>query len=132
MPGGLDLGEVGVTVKHLAAHLHPVIKKDGLHLSHHRTFRPIVNVAPVLGVLSVAGPLVGDAYAAGEADAPVYYQELSVRAVVDAREVIPAQGVVSLDLNSSLLHAVEQRLLHFKAAYPVEQHMHPHSSARAF
>ena len=79
-------------MKHLAAHLHPVVKKDGLHLSHHRTFRPIVNVTPVVGILSVAGPLVGDAYAAGEADAPVHYQELSVRAVVHPREVIPAQA----------------------------------------
>ena len=46
-----------------------------------------VRVAPVLGILRVAGPLVGDADAAGEADAAVDDQQLAVRAVVQAAEV---------------------------------------------
>ena len=42
-------------------------------------------VAPVLGVVGVAVPFVGDAGAAGEADAAVNDEEFAVGAVVDLR-----------------------------------------------
>ena len=48
-------------------------------------------VAPVLGVLRVAGPVVGNADAAGKSDAAVDHQQLAVRAVIHAPKVVPAQ-----------------------------------------
>ena len=53
-----------------------------------RALHPHVRVAPVVGVLGVAGPLLGDAHAAGHAHPSVGDQQLAVGAVLQ-----PADGV---------------------------------------
>lgn len=61
----------------------------------------IVIVAPFVGVASVAGPFVGDADAADEADAAVDDEELAVGAVVDFEgggDVVPVDFVIADDL----------------------------------
>jgi hypothetical protein len=68
----------------------------------------------VVGVLRVAGPLVGDADAAGEADPAVDDEELPVRAVVEPAEVRPARRVVLLDLDAGRLQLLDQRLVHLR------------------
>ena len=59
-----------------------------------------VRVAPMIGVLRVATPFVGDADAAGEADLAVDDEQLAVRAVVHPLQVGPMGLVVALDLDA--------------------------------
>jgi hypothetical protein len=66
--GWFDRWQVIGTVLHFAAHLGPVVEKCSLHLCHHRPFDAVVRVTPMLGVLGVAAPFVGDADASGEPD----------------------------------------------------------------
>ena len=74
----------------------------------------------MLRVLRVAGPLVGDADAAGEADAAVDDQQLAVRAVVDAVDVVPvgAGGTCSTSTPASL-HLARACRVHL-AALPTQ------------
>ena len=69
-------GKVDPSVQHPAGRLGPVVVEDRLHLRHHRAAHPEMGVAPVVGVLGVATPLVGDADAAGVADPAVDHQDL--------------------------------------------------------
>ena len=90
------------------------------------------DVAPVVGVLGVALPLVGDADAAGEADAPVDHQQLAVGAVVHAAEVVPVQRVVALARSTpASRHRVEQVARPSAAAGPVEHDIDLDAGARA-
>ena len=67
---GSQRREISVALQHLAGGLDPVVHEGRLHLRDRRAFEPIVRIAPVLGGLGVAVPVVGDADAAGEADRP--------------------------------------------------------------
>jgi hypothetical protein len=107
----------------LGVGLQPVVHEGRLHLGDDRPFDAEVVVAPVVLVLGVAQPVVGDAHSAGEADPPVHHEELSVGAVVDAVQVVPAQRMVALDLRSRFLHALEELRVHPLAAEPVEEHV---------
>src|SRR5690606_26670155 len=82
---------------------------------------PEVHVAPVLGVLRLAGPQVGDAHAAGEPDPPVHHQQLAVGAIVHATQVVPVERTVTLDLDPGVFHLVQQRLIHLDTADPVDR-----------
>ncbi len=91
-----------------------------------------VHVAPVLRILRLPFPLVGNADATREGYLPVHNQQLAVRAVVHACEVVPVQRAVAVHLDARLLHQVEQILFHFQAADPVQQHVHAHAGPGAF
>ena len=116
--------EVDAAVQHPAGRLGPVVVEHRLHLRHHRAAHPEMGVAPVLGVLGVAAPLVGDADAAGVAHPAVDHQDLAVRPVVEPRQVRPVRLVIALDLDAGALHPLERGLVEPGAADPVEQHVH--------
>ena len=114
-------------VQHIAGGLDPVVVEGGLKLRHHRAFDLEMHVAPMVGVLCVAGPLLGHADAAGEGRVPIDHQQLAVGAVVHAAEVVPVQRAVALHLRAGVLHGLDQVLVHLDAADPVEQHGHLHA-----
>ena len=61
------------------------------------------------GILRVAGPLVGDAHPAGEADPAVHHQQLAVGAVVDPRQGVPVERVETVpDLHPGVAHLLQQ------------------------
>ena len=91
-----------------------------------------MRVAPVFGVLRIAVPGIGDAHAAGEADAAVDHQQLAVRAVVHAREVVPAQRMVEANLDAGGFHLLHQFVIELLATRPVDQNLHRYAGARAF
>ena len=127
----LQRREVALAIQHLAGGLDPVVVEGGLKLRHHRAFDLEMHVAPMVGVLCVAGPLLGHAHTAGEGDAPVHHQQLAVGAVVHAAQVVPVQGAVALHLRAGVLHQVDEFGFHLQAAHPVEQHRHLHASLGA-
>ena len=127
----LDRREVVEPGQQLAAALHPVVHEGELHLRDHRPLHAHHRLAPVVLLVGVAEPLVRDADAAGEADRAVDDEELAVRAVVEAREGVPAQRVVPLHVDAVALHEVDQRVRHRRGADGVEDHFHRHAGAGA-
>ena len=112
--------EIAGAVEHFAGHLHPVVVERGLHLRDDGTLDAEMHVSPVVGILRVAHPLVGDADAAGECDPAVDHQQLAMGAIVEAVQVIPLQWTVLLDVDATILHFLQQVVLHLDAAGPVD------------
>ena len=117
---------------HGGASLDPIDHEDGLHLRDDRSRDFEVSVAPVLGILRVAGPLVADADPAGEADRAIDDEQLAMSAVVEPREVIPFRRVISFHLAACLFQLLEQCFVHFVGADPIKQDADFHSGSRAF
>src|SRR5689334_16944822 len=127
---GLDRRIVLGTMQDVARYLEPIVMKRSLHLSGRRTLDAKMRIAPVLGVLRLAIPLVRDTDAAGKTDAAVDDQQLAVRAVVEPRERVPVRPVVAAHFDACGLHFLDVRIVDLPAAYPVEQDMNVHSGPR--
>ncbi|MPM80038.1 hypothetical protein SDC9_127082 [bioreactor metagenome] len=118
--------------KHLPRGLDPVVIERRLRLQHHRAAHAKMDVAPVLLVLRVPAPLIGNANTAGVGHLAVDNQQLAVRAIVDAVHAVPAQRAIAPHLGPGLLHAFDQRILHLQRAHPVKRDMHFHARAGTF
>ncbi len=94
-------------MQHIAGCLDPVVEEGRLHLADYRAFDLEVHVAPMIGILGMAAPLIGDSNTAGEAQVAIDDQHFAMGPVVDPRHRIPAQRVIAHDLDSRLLHAIE-------------------------
>ena len=100
-----------------------------MHLRRHGALDTKVAVTPLLWFARLAAPVVGDAHTPGVADAAIDHQQLAVGAVVGLVPLAPLELVETFHLHAGLLHLVEQSLLHFQAADPVEQHVNVHAGA---
>ena len=107
--------------------LEPVLREAGLQRTDRRTLDPDLQIAPVLVVLRVAGPVIGDPGAAGEADAAVDDERLAMRAVVDAPQVVPANRVVPRDVTAALVQDAQDLVAHRRRAHCVEQNLDTHA-----
>ena len=116
-------------MQHITGRLDPVVQKGGLHLGYHGTLDPKVHVAPVIRVLRMAAPLIGDTNTAGKARVTVDDQNLPMSAIVDPCQGVPAQRVIPLDLDSRLLHAANHCVVDFFAAHPIQHHVDPDAGA---
>ena len=96
----------------LAAALHPVIHERELQLRHRGPFDADHRFAPVILGVCVTEPFVGDSNAAGESNRTVDHHELAMRAVIDSRDRVPAQGVVPLEIDAVAAEEVDERLGH--------------------
>ena len=65
---GLELGQVAGADEDVAGRLEPVLGEGALQAAHDGARDAHVGVAPVVGVLRVARPLLRDADAAGHPD----------------------------------------------------------------
>jgi hypothetical protein len=65
------------------------------------------HVAPVFRILRVAQPVIGNAGAAGESDAPVDDQRLPVRSIVETSDRAPSHRVVPCDLAAAVFQCLE-------------------------
>ena len=81
-------------------------------------------VAPVILVLRVAGPLLGEAVAADVADAAVDDRYLAVVAIVHAPEVGEGERVEANEADAGIEHQLLQLLVHLVAARGVDQQAH--------
>src|SRR5206468_3173696 len=75
-------------------------------------------------------PVIGDARAAEEADLAVYDDQLAVRAVVDARQRVPLDGVIPTDAPAGVEQFLIEALPGGKAADSVEHEIDVHTRAR--
>ena len=117
----LELGQVVFPGDDLAGRLEPVLRERPLQATDHRPLDPDVRVAPVLGVLRVAGPLVRDADAPGEGDAAVGQEELAVGAVVAAPDGVGPGRTEAADTDPGLLHPGDQVGVHLDRPHGVEE-----------
>src|SRR6185369_10769691 len=96
--------EVLLPCRNLARLLDPVLAERALHAIDDRAGDADADVAPVIFVLRVAGPLLGDAEAAEVADASVDDDELAVIAVVQPSEVADAERMELAHLHAGVAH----------------------------
>src|SRR5688572_25409196 len=80
-----------------------------------------MRITPFLGTRRVAIPLVGDADAPLERDGAVHDEQLAMRAIVEAAEIVPTERAISVQPHTSSGHLVDERLVHLDAAGPVER-----------
>jgi hypothetical protein len=104
-----------------AGRLGPVVDEAAEQVAHDRTLDADVAVAPVFGVLAVAGPLLGDADPAGEADAAVDHQDLAVGAVVQLVQAVPLGRPEPGDRGAGLVELVDEAVVHLGGADRVQQ-----------
>jgi hypothetical protein len=76
-----------------------------------------VHISPVMGILGVASPLIGNPHTAGEPDLAVDDKYFSVRAIVELSQAIPVKRVIALDFDSGTAHFCQQSRSHLFAAY---------------
>ena len=75
-------------------------------------------------ILSRPLPGWGNADTAGETHSAVYHQQLAVRAVIEAGQVVPGRFVKLADVHTGVFHLLEQRFVHLAAANPVHQYVY--------
>ena len=121
--GGLRR-EVALPHQHLRGLVDPVLGEHRLHAVDDRPHQADAGVAPVILVLAVAGPLLGDAVAEDVGDAAVEDRQLAVGAVVVEADLAQPRRAVERDLDPRLLHAVEQLALGAVGAQGVEGDPH--------
>src|SRR6185503_15189756 len=88
-------------------------------------------VAPVLAVLRVPRPLLGEAVAEDVTDASVEHGDLAVVAAVHAAEVAGPRRPVLAHLAAGVAHQLQQLAVHLHRARGVEQYAHLDAGAGA-
>ena len=119
----LELGRVAVADQHLAGRLEPVLGERAEQPAHDRAAHAHVGVAPVVGVLGVAGPLLRDPDAAGQPDAAVGDEDLAVRAVGEPPPRVGLRRAEARDADAAVDHPLEHVGLHLHAAHRVDDHV---------
>src|SRR6185436_9697205 len=109
----------------LAGFLQPVVSKTGLERTHRRTLQADLDVAPVIVVLRVPHPMIGDAGPAGKRDSPVDDQRFSMRAMVEAA------GVVPRELTLAFLENLENLVADGRRTDGIEKDLDDHALFRA-
>src|SRR5687768_5196733 len=90
--------------------LEPVVEERRAEPVHGRTAHTEVGVAPLAEIARVALPLVGDPDATREPDLLVDDDDLAMRPVVRVTEPEPTERPEPADLDTALLHAMDEIL----------------------
>jgi hypothetical protein len=114
----LERREVVLVGEHAARRLEPVLRERALQPAHDGPADAHVRVPPVVGVLGVARPLLGDADAPGHADAAVGDDQPPVGAVLQPLDGVglgwpearPLGALDGLEEGGEDLVAVEEEL----------------------
>ena len=115
----------------LARALEPVLREPRLQRRDGGPLDADLDVAPVVRVLRVPAPVVGDAGAAGEGDAAVDDQRLAMGPMVEAGERVPADRVVPGELAAARFERLEDLLADPGGADGVQQDLDPHAGSGA-
>ena len=106
----------------LAGGAGPDVGERRLQAGGHRPRDLEHHVAPVVGILRVAKPLVLDGHAAGESDLPVDDDGAAVIAAMEARPTPELRRPERRDAAAGLLEIVEALVGRADRRQPVEQH----------
>src|SRR6185503_2162768 len=91
-----------------------------------------LRVAPVILVLRVTEPMIGDAGAAGESDFTIDDQNLAVGSIVHFFEVVPLERIEAPDVATSGLEALQILRLHAAGPNRVDNQVHMHTPPSHF
>ena len=106
----------------LAGGLDPVLGEDPLQRPHRRALDPRMGVAPVVGAVGVAGPLVRDSHPAGKANPAVDDQHPAVAAVRHPAQQVRLRRAEADDVGAALAQLADQTGSHLRGADGIEQH----------
>src|SRR5437867_6437890 len=104
--------EVAFARRNLARLFDPVFAERTLQPIHCRADDAKTGVAPVVQVLRMSGPLVGESKAADVSDAAIDDHDLAVIAIVQTPQVAEAEGMEHAHLRTRLPQEALQALLH--------------------
>jgi len=105
------------------AGLAPVLQEGTDEVANRGAVDAQVGLPPVLGVLGVARPHVGDPHAAHEPDSAVHHQDAPMHAVVELPHGVPAQGPEDGDMHARTLQAFQVFAVQLGRAVAVEDHV---------
>lgn len=100
----------------------PVFHEHGLQRLHGRPFDAHCRVAPVIFVLAIAQPLIGNAMSERVPDGAVEDQQFAVSAVIEAPQVQPAGAAVARQLHAVVGQALELFAVRARGAHGIDQH----------
>src|SRR5665213_4602214 len=101
-------GEVVFAVQHISRRFDPVVQKGGLKLSDDGTGNLKMDVPPMIRILGVTEPFVGNAYPAGKSENPINHEDLAMGAVVKLAQSKPVHRMVANDFDARLGHGIDQ------------------------
>src|SRR6266550_1459203 len=119
--GRAEVREVALSRGNLAGLLDPVLAERALQAIDNWSDDAQAGVAPVILVLRMARPLLGQSEAADVADAAVDDRDLAMIAVVQPAEVADAQRVEFADHDSSVVHQLLELVVHLVTAGRVDE-----------
>src|SRR5512134_580147 len=115
----------------LARGFKPVLREGGLQPHGERAGYLDHGIAPGAPALARPDPVVGHADTAHKGHRAVHDEQVAVRAVVEALQRVPGDGLVPAYLASRGEQRVEVALRGEKAAVAVNDQPHAHAAARA-
>ena len=118
-------------MKDVSIDRRPVVRERSLHLADHGPFDPEVRIAPVLGILRIASPRVGDADATCKANASIDNQQLAVSPVIEPINGVPLRRVVTADFHPGQAQLFERGLVDALASDPIQYHVYFDAMARS-
>lgn len=119
-----------VVGEHLAGGFGPGLEERPVQLAQHRSLDAQMRFPPVLGVLGVTGPHVGDPDSAGEADGAVDQEDAPVHAVVELVQGVPAGRPVGGDVHAGPAQPILMLAVQLRRAVAVEEQVHGHPRSR--
>ena len=106
--------------------------EGGLQLADDWTFQPGMNLAPVIGRVSVAQPLVREADSTGKADPAIDYQDTAVRAPIHTINPPGGDRMIIGERTARFLESLDICIIQRQAgSNAVEQHANADAGARA-
>src|SRR5437660_4289296 len=114
--GRAEMREVALARGNLPGLLDPVLAERALQAIDDGSDDAQAGVAPVILVLRVTGPLLGQSEATDVADAAVDDRDLAMIAVVQPAQVANAQRMELADHDSRVFHQLLELVVHLVAA----------------
>jgi hypothetical protein len=121
-----------VAGENLTRALEPVLRETALLFQRRRTLHPNHDVAPGVGVLGSAQPVIRQPGATGESHLAVHNERLPMIAMVGATHRIPVDGPEPGELASARLQDLEYWFAQCGRANGVQQQFHRNSAAGFF
>src|SRR3954447_14021967 len=100
----------------LAGLLDPVLAERALQPVHDRTFDAQPGIAPVILVLRMPGPLLGQTKSADVADAAVDDRFLAMVAIIEPSKIRERGPMKAHQLHAGIEHQLPQLFVHFVSA----------------
>ena len=101
--------------------LDPVLHEYGLQSAHDRTFDANRGIPPMLFVLALSQPLIGDAVAEHVADRAIDDQQFAMGSLIESAQIHPARTAVLRKLHAAIGQPLETSAICARSADRIDQ-----------